>query len=89
MVTVLVLNQGRTKSRILQACLREICYICAVLECEIKAVHIEGAENRIPDFLSRWHLDKFYQNQFTKFIAGKPYKEIKVHENFFRFQHNW
>ena len=39
-VSDFVINQGRTRSRFLQACLREICFICAVRECELKAVHI-------------------------------------------------
>ena len=48
-MSVFVINQGRTKSRFLKACLREICFLCAVNECELKAVHIEGKENRLPD----------------------------------------
>ena len=89
LVSVFVINQGRTRSRFLQACLREICFICAITECELKAVHIEGTLNRLPDFLSRWNLSPEYQSNFYSAIEGKNFQEIKVNDNFFRFMHNW
>lgn len=38
MVSVLVINQGTSRSRFLQASLREICFICVVKECELRAI---------------------------------------------------
>lgn len=57
MVSVRVLNSGATRIAFLQACLREICFFAALNNCEIKANHISGVNNRIPDLLSRWDLD--------------------------------
>ncbi|CAG2194905.1 RP-S9e [Mytilus edulis] len=42
MVSVQVINQGKSRSRFLQACLREICFICAIKECELRAIHIDA-----------------------------------------------
>ena len=45
-----------------QSCLREICFIAAINNFDIKCRHISGSENRIPDLLSRSDLhDKFRQ----------------------------
>jgi hypothetical protein len=58
MVSVLVINQGKSRSCFLQECLREICFICAVKECELRAIHIDSSDNRLPDMLSRRSLMK-------------------------------
>ncbi|CAC5387140.1 unnamed protein product [Mytilus coruscus] len=68
MVSVQVINQGKSRSRFLQACLREICFICAIKECELRAIHIDGIDNRLPDMLSRWSLSDIYPIQFYKSI---------------------
>ncbi|CAG2231697.1 unnamed protein product [Mytilus edulis] len=68
MVSVQVINQGKSRSRFLQACLREICFICAIKECELRAIHIDGIENRLPDMLSRWSLSDSYSVQFYEAI---------------------
>ena len=84
-----MINTGNSKSRFLQTCLREISFICAIKECEIRAVHIEGKTNRLPDLLSRWNLSSEYQNNFYEAISGKYYVELNIDEQFFRFQHHW
>ena len=63
LTSITVLNSGRTHDIFLQKCLREITYLCAILECEIKGVHIDGVNNRIPDLLRRWHVTP---NKHTK-----------------------
>ena len=52
--SVTVLNTGRTHNSFLQGCLRELELVAARCEFEIRAVHIKGVDNRIPDALSRW-----------------------------------
>lgn len=88
-VSVFVINQGRTRSRFLQACLREICFICAVEECELKAVYIEGVNNRLPDLLSRWSFSNQYSDKFYELTRDRNMQEIKVGDEFFRFLHDW
>ncbi|CAC5422083.1 unnamed protein product [Mytilus coruscus] len=73
MVSVQVINQGKSRSRFLQACLREICFICAIKECELRAIHIDGIDNRLPDMLSRWSLSDIYPIQFYKSIEGRNF----------------
>jgi hypothetical protein len=73
----------------MQCCLREICFIAATLEFEIRAKHIAGRENRIADYLSRWNLDKKYRQLFEKFVNLKNFQEIKITDEFFRFFYIW
>ncbi|CAC5366108.1 unnamed protein product [Mytilus coruscus] len=82
MVSVQVINQGKSRSRFLQACLREICFICAIKECELRAIHIDGIDNRLPDMLSRWSLSDIYPIQFYKSIEGRNFQHINVDSNF-------
>ncbi len=57
LVSVTVMNTGRTKDDYLQNCLRELAVIAARYEFEIPCVHIAGLCNRVPDILSRWNHD--------------------------------
>ena len=59
-----VINTGRSKCTVLQACLRELAFLTVVAECEIMAVHLESQSNRIADHLSRLSLDDFHKQQF-------------------------
>ena len=45
--TVRILHSGFTRNEFLQACLREICYIAAIYEFQLKAKFISGVEYRI------------------------------------------
>jgi hypothetical protein len=50
---VTVINTGKSRNSFLQHCLWELCFIAAIHEFEMRAVHLAGSENRIADFLSR------------------------------------
>lgn len=56
MATVEVVNRGRTKNQFMAACLRELCYISATVDLELRVVHLPGVRNRVADLLSRWDL---------------------------------
>ena len=86
---VTVLNTGRTKDPFLQACLREVCFLAATCECEIRAVHISGRSNRIPDLLSRWHRSDWYKAEFHRLTANMSLCERVVPVSYFRFSHKW
>ena len=49
-----LLNHGNSRSEILQDSLREICYLAACNEFELRAQHLSSEENRISDVLSRY-----------------------------------
>lgn len=89
MVSVRVLNSGATRIAFLQACLREICFFAALNNCEIKANHISGVNNRIPDLLSRWDLDIKYKNQFVMLTKDYDLLEEIVSGEMFKFIHQW
>ena len=91
-VSVQVINTGKTRDIFMQSCLRELCFIAAVNEFEVRAVHVRSCDNRIPDFLSRWHLHDKFKVQF--YNAAKKYdkiclREIKVEDSTFSFSHDW
>ncbi len=51
-------------------CLRELTYLAAVHEFKIRARHIEGVNNRLPDLLSRWDTKAFCRKEFYKLTEG-------------------
>jgi hypothetical protein len=62
--SVTVINTGKSRNSFLQNCLRELCFIAAMREFEVRAVYLAGSENRIADFLSRWHLSNKFKKSF-------------------------
>jgi hypothetical protein len=71
------LNSGRSSVKISQSILREIRYISAKFEFQIRAKHVKGSENAIADSLSRWHLHKKFEQEFYKLT-----KNFKTSETF-------
>ena len=61
--SVCALNSGRSSVSFTAACLRELWFHCCTVQAELRAVHLPGVENRLPDYLSRAHLhDKYFNN---------------------------
>ena len=86
MTAVIVLNTGRSHNRFLQNCLREICLLTSRFECELKAVHIEGLTNRIPDLLSRWDDNYNTYRKFCELSKVESFMELQeffIDENMF------
>ena len=72
-----VVNSGKARDEILQDCFRDIAFIAAVHEFQIKMVHIESNANRISDCLSRWDLD--YSHRVEFFAATQSYDLFECH----------
>lgn len=87
--SVLTLNTGRSRDPFMQACLREICLLASIHEFEIRAVHLPGVTNRIPDFLSRWDLSPAMQEKFRVATAHLSMVESFVPLQYFQFDHKW
>lgn len=51
--SVLALNSGRSRTRGMQLCLREIWFVSAAFDFELVADHVEGTSNILADHLSR------------------------------------
>ena len=64
------LNSGRVQDPILASCLRELWFLAASLEFQLRAVHLSSAVNRLADLLSRWHLNLQFQEEFYVKTAG-------------------
>ena len=88
-VSVSVINTGRSHNSFLQSCLRELEFMAARHEFEIRGNHIPGIENRIPDALSRWHLGEQHKQQFKSQVLGLEVRQIFVYEGLFEFLHDW
>jgi hypothetical protein len=50
----------------------------ANLQFEVKAKHISGENNRLPDYLSRWEIDKKYKTLFKNSIKDRICHEIDI-----------
>jgi hypothetical protein len=88
LASVIVLNSGRSRDHFLQSCVREIAYLSAIGEFQIRAVHIPGIDNRLPDLLSRWS-SEIHRNQFLKINRSLAMSEVEAPERFFRFINDW
>lgn len=73
----------------MQECLREICFLAAFYEFEIKSVHLGSSANRIADHLSRWHLQSKHEAEFLELTKDFTLIEEKVDSNLFQFVNNW
>lgn len=82
-----VVNTGRARDLSLQEGLREICYLAAVAQCEICAQFISGSDNRLPDYLSRWHQGNQYRTAFRRLVPG--FARRPVRRSLFYFSHSW
>jgi hypothetical protein len=87
--SVYVTNSGSTKDTFMQNCLRELCYIEAIYQFEIKAKHIVGEENRLADYLSRWHIHNRYHNRFASRVEFQNFEEIQVPDSCYHFLNSW
>lgn len=84
-----VINTGRTKCKILQEFLREICFLAAIYEFELKTVHLTSKENRICDDLSRWHENVKHKLSFFELTKNYNLIEYFVEKKHFQLLNNW
>ena len=88
-VCVNCINEAKAKNPYMQALLREICFICAINDCQIRAVYIPTYTNRIADSLSRYHLSQQHRLEFTKLTRGLNKTEIHVQDSDFLLSNPW
>ena len=68
--TVNCLCSSKSKCPFSQASLHNILHHCALIDLQIRAVHIDGVNNCLSDCLSRWDFNKKYQEEFNKLTMG-------------------
>jgi len=77
------LNSSRVQDPILGACLRELWFLAASHEFELRAVHFSSAANHLPDLLSYWHLNLQFQEEFHAKTASLDMQAVTVPSSYF------
>lgn len=88
-VAVAAMRQARVRNPNLQKCMREITYWLSRYECELYTMHIQGSENRLPDLLSRWHLEARFSSMFFQATQGESWTVRTVTPEIFDFTAEW
>lgn len=83
LATVWVINTGKTRDKIMQALLRELCFVTSVYHCEVSARHIPGVQNRVPDLLSRWGISASARRDFMLNESHAYSHEVSVSDSVF------
>ena len=83
-----VLNSGSSRDQELQNALRDIALLAAKHQFVIKARYIPGVDNRIPDWLSRWH-EAGPRNEFRKFSKDSSLRHIRTPNTLLKYIHKW
>ena len=83
-----LLYTGRSRDIELQNALREIALTAAEHQFVIKAQHILGVDNRIPDWLSRWDEPQARQ-KFREHARDGSLKHIRTSNSLLTYSHKW
>ena len=83
-----ILNTGASRHIGLQDILREVAYIAATNQFVIRARHIMGITNRIPDWLSRWQ-EPGARKQFRHYAQNGSLKQIKITNAILNLDNKW
>ena len=83
-----VLTYGRSRDLFLQAGMREVAYLLATHECEMKVVYIPTGLNKVADNLSRW-VSPAARRAFNEFARDRFLKHVRVSYEDLKFTHNW
>lgn len=86
---VACVNSGRAKNLFMQQCLREIVYLCATGEFEVKLTHISSADNCIPDALSRWYDGSEFRRKFRRLTQGMKVTQRRLNLTHFKWSCEW
>ena len=83
-----VINSGASRDPELQDALRELALIAAQHQFVVKAKHIPGVDNRIPDWLSRWG-EPESKKRFNQYTREKGWQRIKTPASLLKHNHDW
>ena len=86
---VSVLNTGKARDKFLQAAMREVVYLLARFQVELRCQFIRGLDNQKPDLLSRWYEGGVYHRGFHALSRDKSWKHVKPKLEMFTFVHVW
>ena len=83
-----VINTGAARLESLQDTLREIAMLAAHHQFIIKAKHISGISNRIPDWPSRWE-EPASKRLFNEFARDRGLSKCKLPKDCIQFNNKW
>ena len=83
-----VLNTGASRNSKLQDVLREIALLAARHQFVIKAQHIMGVLNRVPDWLSRWG-EPQAKKQFRQHAQDRGLTRVRVQPQLLQLTNEW
>ena len=78
------LNSGRVQDKLLSTCLREIWFLAAINEFELRNSHITSFDNCGADLLSRWHLSSASRDEFLSHFGNLGLQFVSVPMEFFQ-----
>ena len=87
MVAILANNTGHSKDPFINAGLWEIAFLSALHNFEVRAHHILGVNNTIPDLLSHWHLGDAACQQFNMLNQDNHLTRNAIDAQWFQFIH--
>ena len=87
--TVSIINSGRAADVFLQDCAREIIFLACKYQFEVRAEHIAGVDNRLPDLLSRACLDSKHMDIFWCESGTIDWVEDIVRDDMWEFSCPW
>ena len=83
------LHTRKSHNEILQGCLREVAFLAAIFEFQIRAVHLSTDCNRLADSLSRYDISQKHRDQFFELTKGFVLEECVVSHCMFNFENSW
>lgn len=88
-VAVEGINSGNSKDLPTLSLLRELHYVAAACQFQIRALQAADEQSRLPDCLSRWHLDPKHRDNFRSLTDGANYSEVSVPPDVFKCALKW
>ena len=89
MVCVALINYGFTKSPFLATCLREIQFVLAEYNIELRAQYIPSKENCLADLCSRAFSSNVHYSNFCKLLKEGTLILDYLHYEYFSFEHDF
>ena len=84
--SVAAINSGRTRDEFVGSCVRQLWLEIVRHRFELRAVHIAGVDNRLADYLSRWHTSGSFEKSFLDAVKDSGYEEVVVDACLFCFE---
>ena len=89
MVAILAINTGHSKDPFINAGFWEIAFQSALHNFEVRACHVPGVTNTIPDLLSHWDLGNAACQQFNVLNQDNHLTRTAIDAQWFQFIHEW